>query len=81
MKHVVLTVLLTININKKGLSKKHDFMFKKVYVIPEKLDPLDIAKAIIIPRGILECLFCAQCYTQYNRGLTKSTFTKHPLSN
>lgn len=44
----------------------------------EKLDPEDVSKVIIIPRGILECLFFVQCYTQYNRGLTKSTFTKHP---
>lgn len=46
----------------------------------EKLDPVDISKVIIIPRGILDCRFCVQCYTQYSRGSTKSTFIKYPSS-
>lgn len=79
-KHIVLTILLTLNINKKGLLKPMPSHLERYTGSCGKLDPLAISNVIITPRGILECLFCVQFYTQYNRGLKESTFTKHPSS-
>lgn len=75
-KHMVLTVLLTININQEGLSKGHPSHLERYTGSCGKLDLWAVCNVMIIPREILESLLSAQCYSQYNGGLAKSTFTK-----